>query len=422
MTILSWATKTKSSKTYLFLFYGIIIFIYIFYYGGRNQVDFTAFYRASDLFLKGYNPYDRNYPFYFLNAPSALYFIGPLALFDLNIASILFRLVNFILLVLLIKKINSDTKIPVEVILSVVLLSTPYRSTFGSGMGGIFIAIGTWYLVSPLIFHKKSKLGVKEAMFALLILSFKPYLIFGIVILYLSLKQFKTLFLGLVIFIIANMILSINQPLYLYWIENMRVRSNGLFKEEGASSIVSIVNRFSELFINLEGSAWVFYITLNLLLVYKVFSAKNIALKTSYSLCLTLALGLYINHRDFVALPLVVLICISKKFKVKNIEAIQLLSRCGLLLTSALFQFFSSFFEPNKRYSFIKIAVISTPSFLSGLFWDRNLEYSFLIYDFTIQLTLFYVVYSLIKIEGLTRLGNSNNGKEGNSKWKNIFT
>ena len=199
-------------------------------------------------------------------------------------------------------------------------------------------------------------------------------------------------------FLIINLTLSINQPLLVYWLENLIVRSDGLLSEDGASSIVSIVTRISAYFFVGQVFAWPIYILINSTIIYLIYKTPNTMLKVCFSLTLSISLQLYINHRDYVILPLILFILLSHGFKIKHYEVILCFSRCGLLLTSALFQFLASVFEPKSRIRMKILLICGVPSFLSGLYWNENLQISFLIYDISMQITTLLIFINLMQI------------------------
>jgi hypothetical protein len=388
----------NQSRIYASVFYIGILLIYVAYYGARDQVDFTAFYRAASLFTEGGNPYDRDYNFYFLNAPSALILLSPLALFDLQSASIVYRCVNLILLVYLCQRIKRDTKLNHLQIFSILILSTPIRTTFGSGLGGVIVAISVWHLSMMILNDKVKYSSFTNGLFALGVLSFKPYLFIGIFILYLALRRYSELLIVTSFFLVVNLILSIEQPLLVYWFENLFVRSDGLTSESGASSIVSIITRITVgLFVG-QIIAWSIYIMINLTIVYLIFKTPNTMLKVCFSLTLSISAQLYINHRDYVILPLILFILLNHSFRINHYEVILYFSRCGLLLTSALFQFVVSLFEPKSKVKAKILLMCCIPSFASGFFWNQNLEISFLIYDISMQITTILIFINLIQI------------------------
>lgn len=392
----------KNSRTYFIIFYFLVTVIYVIYYGVRDQVDFTAFHRAASLFLMDENPYDRNYPFYFLNAPSALIFIFPLGLFEVQVASILFRCINFVLLFFLVWKVKKDTHLELSLILSILILSTPIRTTFGSGLGGIFVAISIWYLISPYALRREPAKPLQEAFWALGILSFKPYLFAGIFILYLLLRRFKSLFCIFGVFAVVNIFLSVNKPLIFEWVDNMRVRSSGLASEDGASSIVSIISRLGEsstLTAWIIHFAWPLYVIINSLVLTQLIKTSVPSLKACYALIITMSLSLYVNHRDYVLIPIVALILLASFQRLPAQNSLTLMLRCGLLTGSAIFQLVSSLFEPRRKSLFVLTLIISLPSFLSGYFWHKDLEKSFLIYDSMIVLTTLVIFWSSYKIQ-----------------------
>ena len=390
--------KTNQSRIYATIFYTGIIFVYVAYYGARDQVDFTAFYRAANLFTQGSNPYDRDYSFYFLNAPSALLILSPLTLFNLQLASIVYRCISLILLIYLCRRINRDTKLDYLKIFSILILSTPVRATFGSGLAGVIVAISIWHFAMLILKDNVKYSSFTNGFFALGVLSFKPYLFIGIFILYLALRRYKDLLVVTSFFLIINLTLSINQPLLVYWFENLFVRSDGLLSEDGASSIVSITTRIAAYFAIGQVLAWPIYMLVNLSIVYLIFKTPNTMLKVCFSLTLSITAQLYINHRDYVVLPLIIFILLNHGFKIKHYEVMLYFSRCGLLLTSAVFQLLASVLEPKSRVKFKILLFCCIPSFVSGFFWNRNLEISFLIYDISMQMTTFIIILNLIQI------------------------
>jgi hypothetical protein len=389
--------KTQS-RIYACVFYIGILLIYVAYYGARDQVDFTAFYRAANLFTEGSNPYDRDYSFYFLNAPSALIILSPLAFFDLELASIVYRCISLILLIYLCQRINRDTKLNYLQIFSILILSTPIRATFGSGLGGVIVAISVWHLAMLILNDSIKYSSFTNGFFALGVLSFKPYLFIGIFVLYLALRRYSDLLIVTSFFLVVNLILSIDQPLLVYWLENLFVRSDGLLSEDGASSIVSIITRITMYFTIGQIIAWPIYIIVNLTMIYLIFNTPNTILKVCFSLTLSISAQLYINHRDYVILPLIVFILLNHGFKINHYEVMLYFSRCGLLLTSALFQFFASVFEPKSRVKAKILLMCCIPSFVSGFFWNQNLEISFLIYDISMQIMTIIIFINLIQI------------------------
>lgn len=388
----------NQSRIYASVFYIGIFLIYVAYYGARNQVDFTAFYRAASLFTEGSNPYDRNYAFYFLNAPSALIILSPLALFDLQLASVVYRCISMILLIYLCRRINKDTKLNYLQICSILILSTPIRATFGSGLAGIIVAISVWHLAMLILNDNVKYSSLTNGFFALGVLSFKPYLFVGIFVLYLALRRYRDLLIIVSFFLVVNFILSIDQPLLEYWLENLFVRSDGLLSEDGASSIVSIITRITMYFVIGQIIAWPIYIIVNLTIMYLIFKTPNIILKVCFALTLSITAQLYINHRDYVILPLILTILLKHGFKINHYEVILYFSRCGLLLTSALFQFAVSVLEPKSRVKPKILLVCCIPSFVSGFFWNQNLEISFLIYDISMQIMTIVICMNLIQM------------------------
>jgi hypothetical protein len=390
--------NANQSRIYATIFYTGIIVVYVAYYGARDQVDFTAFYRAASLFTQGSNPYDRDYIFYFLNAPSALLILSPLALFNLQLASIVYRCIMLILLVYLCRRINRDTKLNYLKIFSILVLSTPIRATFGSGLAGVIVAISIWHFAMLILKDNVEYSSFANGFFALGVLSFKPYLFIGIFILYLALRRYKDLLVVTSFFLIINLMLSIDQPLLVYWFENLFARSNGLLSEDGASSIVSIITRIAANFAIGQVFAWFIYMLVNLSIVYLIFKTPNTMLKVCFSLTLSISAQLYINHRDYVVLPLIIFILLNHGFKIKHYEVMLYFSRCGLLLTSAVFQLLASVFEPKSRVKAKILLFCCVPSFVSAFFWSRNLGISFLIYDISMQITTFIILLNLIQI------------------------
>ena len=390
--------RINQSQIYTCIFYIGILLVYVVYYGARDQVDFTAFYRAAQLFTDGNNPYDRDYTFYFLNAPSALVVLSPLALFDLQLASIIYRCISLILLIYLCQRINKDTKLNYLQIFSILILSTPIRATFGSGLGGVIVAISVWHLAMLIINDNIQYSPFINGFFAMGVLSFKPYLFFGIFVLYVALRRYRDLLVILSFFLVVNSILSIGQPLMVYWLENLFVRSDGLLSEAGASSIVSIITRITMYYIIGQVIAWSVYIIVNSTIIYLIFKTPNTMLKVCFSLTLSISAQLYINHRDYVILPLILFILLRHGFKINYYEVILYFSRCGLLLTSAIFQFVVSVFEPKSKVKAKILLACCVPSFVSGFFWNQNLEISFLIYDISMQITTIIIFVNLIQI------------------------
>jgi hypothetical protein len=388
----------NQSRIYATVFYTCIFLIYVAYYGARNQVDFTAFYRAASLFTEGSNPYDRNYTFYFLNAPSALIILSPLALFDLQTASVVYRSISLILLIYLCRRINKDTKLNYLQICSILILSTPIRATFGSGLAGVIVAISVWHLAMLILNDNIKYSSLANGFFALGVLSFKPYLFVGIFVLYLSLHRYRDLLIIVSFFLVVNFILSIDQPLFVYWLENLFVRSDGLLSEDGASSIVSIITRITMYFVIGQIIAWLIYMIVNLTIMYLIFKTPNTILKVCFALTLSITAQLYINHRDYVILPLILIILLKHGFKINHYEVILYFSRCGLLLTSALFQFAASVLEPKSRVKPKILLVCCIPSFVSGFFWNQNLKISFLIYDISMQIMTIVICINLIQM------------------------
>ena len=192
--------------------------------------------------------------------------------------------------------------------------------------------------------------------------------------------------------------LSIDQPLLVYWFENLFARSNGLLSEDGASSIVSIITRIAANFAIGQVFAWFIYMLVNLSIVYLIFKTPNTMLKVCFSLTLSISAQLYINHRDYVVLPLIIFILLNHGFKIKHYEVMLYFSRCGLLLTSAVFQLLASVFEPKSRVKAKILLFCCVPSFVSAFFWSRNLDISFLIYDISMQITTFIILLNLIQI------------------------
>ncbi len=390
--------RIKSSKSYIIIFYSAILLVYVGYYGSRSQVDFTAFHRAATLFVSGENPYDRNYDFYFLNAPSALIFLFPFGFMQVQAASILFRIVSLFLTMVLVWKIHKLTNLNYLLILSVFVLSTPIRATFGSGLAGLFVAMSIWFLVSGIIYKREKVSPIILGVISLGVLSFKPYLILGILILYLALGKIKELFWIALVFTVCNLMISIKLPLLFYWIENMLVRSEGLTNEPGASSVVSLITRLSELIPGLNALstiAWPVYILLNIGICFLLLTSKDLVTKVGFALVLSISAGIYLNHRDYVLLPILILILLAEKKIVKFKTTLLYLSRCGLLTSSFLFQLAATIFEPREKPKLILLAFCSLPSLVSALYWSVDLRISFLIYDFSIQCVTAILIYSL---------------------------
>jgi hypothetical protein len=381
------------------------LIIYVFYYGVREQVDFTAFHRAAVLFLNGENPYDRNYNFYFLNAPSSLIFLAPLGFLSGTEASVLFRTISMLILVILFRQIKKDTNLDGLLIGSFLILSTPVRTTFGSGLAGLIVAIAIWNLVRPIVFNRTTNPAV-TALYSLGLLSFKPYLIVGILFIYLILKKYIQIMWITGIFVIANLIVSLRQPLYLFWLDNLRFRSKGLTSEEGASSIVSSITRLSELIPGMTWIAflsWPIYIAINSFILFAIFKSRAVIHLVCLGMILSLTSALYINHRDYVILPLVVLLLLSTSQEIRTLNLIRYLLRCGLLLSSAIFQLVASIFEPKTKFNLKVLLLCVCMSLLSGLFWRLDLRVSFAIYDLSIQAATYLVLNEIYRIDNSKR-------------------
>ncbi len=394
--------KVTYSKIYFVIFYIAIFGIYVFYYGGRDQVDFTAFYRAVNLWTNGLDPYDRNYPFYFLNAPSTLIFISPLSLFSLETASVLYRLFILMILIKLCLDIKKQLKLDIILILSVLVLSTPVRTTFGSGLGGILILYAFWHLIYPIIRKKYSKFGIRESMLSLIILSFKPYLFLGFFVLFLINRKYQIIGSIITLFLGVNLCLSYKYPLLKNWLENMKFRSSNLTKEEGASSYISIINRLLEFLVD-TSDAWVisgaFFVFINGYVLTRAVKEKDSEIQIIYCLILTMTAGIYINHRDYIAQSIILLLLFKKYGNFKNFDTLVYLTRCGLLTGSWIFQILASAFEPKKRPKLFLIILIAIPSFISAYNSQNNFSASALIYDINIQSINIFLLILLSKFE-----------------------
>jgi hypothetical protein len=182
----------------------------------------------------------------------------------------------------------------------------------------------------------------------------------------------------------------------------MRVRSSGLASEEGASSLVSIISRLGEsstLTAWIIHFAWPLYVIINSLVLRQLIKTSVPSLKACYALIITMSLSLYVNHRDYVLIPIVALILLASFQRLPAQNSLTLMLRCGLLTGSAIFQLVSSLFEPRRKSLFVLTLIISLPSFLSGYFWHKDLEKSFLIYDSMIVLTTLVIFWSSYKIQ-----------------------
>jgi hypothetical protein len=399
-----------NSRLYVILFYTLILLIYIFYYGVREQVDFTAFHRAAVLFVNGANPYDRNYPFYFLNAPSSLMFLAPLGFLGEAVASVLFRLLSTLFLVILYQQIKKDTHVDGLLIGSLLILSTPIRTTFGSGLAGLIVAISIWNLVRPLVFDRSTN-PIVTALYSLGVLSFKPYLIIGVLVIYLVLKKYIQLLWIMGIFVIANLIVSLRQPLYRFWLDNLRFRSKGLTSEEGASSIVSSITRLAELIPGMTWIAflsWPIYIGINSFILFAIFKSRESIHLVCLGMILSLTSALYINHRDYVILPLVLLLLLNSTQEFRNLNLIRYLLRCGLLLTSAIFQLVVSIFEPKTKINLKLLVPCVCLSLTAGFFWKLDLRVSFAIYDLAIQAVTYLILFEIFQIDNSKRKSSIN--------------
>ena len=146
------------------------------------------------------------------------------------------------------------------------------------------MAISIWHFAMLILKDNVKYSSFTNGFFALGVLSFKPYLFIGIFILYLALRRYKDLLVVTSFFLIINLTLSINQPLLVYWLENLFVRSDGLLSEDGASSIVSITTRIAAYFAIGQVLAWPIYMLVNLSIVYLIFKTPNTMLKVCFSL------------------------------------------------------------------------------------------------------------------------------------------
>jgi hypothetical protein len=221
--------------------------------------DFLIFYETSERFLSGENVYfskdgDIGY------APTLLYFLlSPLTLLDRQIASNLFIVINYVIILLIIFLLSRFFSMKhLLVVLTVLNASFSVRSVINNGQIGIIVLLMQLFFL--IVADKKSTkdLLLKSAILFLM-LSLKPYLILPYFI-YLIILRKKEVFIAAsyaLLFEVIYFLINPTSTIFNY-LQLIFKRSQGTKKEIDQSSLLSLVN----------GNKIIFTIYLILILIF----------------------------------------------------------------------------------------------------------------------------------------------------------
>ena len=221
--------------------------------------DFLIFYETSERFLSGENVYfskngDIGY------APTLLYFLlSPLTLLDRQIASNLFIVINYVIILLIILLLSRFLSMKyLLVVLTVLNASFSVRSIINNGQIGVIVLLMQLFFL--IVADKKSTkdLLLKSAILFLM-LSLKPYLILPYFI-YLIVSRKKEVFIAAnyaLLFEVIYFLINPTSTIFNY-LKLIFKRSQGTKKEIDQSSLLSLVN----------GNKIIFIIYLILILIF----------------------------------------------------------------------------------------------------------------------------------------------------------
>jgi len=375
-----------------------VLFLAI-YYGLQEQVDFRVFWTAGKEWNEGNNPYLKenqgNISHPLLNAPTSLLLYGILGKFELQTAAIIYRILCVILLLIIVVFISHKLSINFNIVFPFIALSTPFRTNLGSGQVSLLATISFIYIV--LSVYKDQKIKKGAVIFALfVILTFKSYM-FPAAIFFLIIKRKSYLVVfGLIAFIAAVIALEIRIKMITSWLANTSKIGGIAIDEANNSSIISILSRIT----NFLPLGVIVYFLINVTLLFFIINFRNEVVIFPSVLILGLVSSIYIHHQDYLLalIALIIYLSMASQKNSKLIDYFQIgLQPNSLLLhlSTYLLRVLQYHKEKPKFYSWFPILF----SIATALLWFQdNINLSFLIYDSVYMFTVFLVFYKIRKL------------------------